>query len=172
MKITESQLKKFLMETLDEILFPRGGDIGGPHKTPISDKDIEKYHAGKGQRPPFLPKGDAGDSFSVAREKWLDRLERNFGTRDETELSDFMYSIGNSVKYYELQQEDGLGHEKFYADNIRTQFTKNTFAQTIIGNYNVDINSSEGLNYFIYNIYPILKLDYKETITNKNFGQI
>ena len=129
-RLKESQLKQLVTETVkklikeDGVLLPRGGDIGGEHKKPMSDKQWDSYQ-GKS--------GETTRGFNTKKNRWEERFENYFGTKDTDLVYEFLENFKRlkpeDVKYIDITRLYGRFKTIIDALNIKS-------GSDILKNYN------------------------------------
>ena len=149
-------IKKFDEFINEELLFRKGGDIGGEHKNPVSDEDIESGKAyKKGYKP--QPKGLTHDAIMIDQEKTRERKINLMGSTLEERISgntikEFIDRLIESVNLY--LKEPG----KYWGDSI-VSYLK-ILPKEIIEHFDIDLNSDNVAEDFIQNNYELFKRSY------------
>jgi len=163
-QIKESVLKTLILEAIDNVLYPRGGSIGGEHEKPISDKDFI---------PNKIQNKFRSDSrgFIVAQEKWKERFKDYFGTDDYDAVFDFLKYMKGDVENYKAQL-NGLYFRNAEANIInRLFYNPDVTEKGIINNFGLNAKNPESIRKFALEIFPQMEYEYKEFMKNDNFGQ-
>lgn len=163
-QIKESVLKTLILEAIDNVLYPRGGSIGGEHEKPISDKDFI---------PNKIQNKFRSDSrgFIVAQEKWKERFKDYFGTDDEDSIFNFIRFVKPQVDNYKSQM-DGLYFRNAEANlAMRFSYNPDEITKTIMSSFGVNPKDMQSIQKFALEIFPQMEYEFKEYTKNKNFGQ-
>lgn len=159
MRITESKLKSLLEMMLDELLFPKGGEIGGEHQPKLKDKEFDEYMKDKSS-------GYTQQSKDIFNEKWYQRFFGQFGGKPK-EVESFIQQLRKYVfRFY--NQELGR-NEKGIISDLRSELRdeSNPIIKTLIKNYSIVPKTDEGMLDFIENIFPKIVEDYNFQIRRK-----
>lgn len=147
----------------ESILFPQGGTLKG-HEKQIKDKDFDDK-VKKTRR-------YSSDAWDVAHDKWLERFEDYFGTRDQKLVEDFLdfYGKYNIPEY----NKDRTGYKEWRKikpntvgdkiDNIINLIKYDTKYSVILKHFGIE-PTEEGVDK-LADLFP--KMEYTREHMNKN----
>jgi hypothetical protein len=134
------------------IKFPYGGKIGGEHKKPISDKDIDSGHSIMRDLP--HPNNISKDAYDIEREKNDERKINLMGeTLNDYGESEMIKRLIDAIKFY----LNGL--DNYYFGSIKN--TIENLPTNVIKHFNIDITSDEGIKDFIENKFELFKRSFE-----------
>jgi len=154
----------------ENILFPRGGNIGGDHKKPVTDEEIE---SGKAFKKGYVPqrKGYTTDANLVAAEKTKQRKinlmgddlsgRRHAGYSDETWVEDLIKAVDN------YNREKVRSENNLYYHSIISYL--NSLPEVVIAHFNIDLDSDDVVEDFVENKFELFKRSYDMFKEIKNY---
>lgn len=154
--IKESQLKKIIKEALDGVLYPRGGSIGGEHQKKMTDDEIYQNK--------FGPRDQNPTAYDIALDKFYGRVKNYFGTSDlDNTLYHFFEDFDRNIRYFKSSQDN------WNRDSITNALKQyQVIIEAISKYYNIDLFDEKNLDYFINELYPQMKLEYKQFCQERN----
>ena len=169
MKITikESQLKSLIKEALDNVLYPKGGNIGGDHEKPIGDKDFDSYHGTDAQSYPKT----THRGFYTAQDKWKERFKDYFGIDNQDAIFNFIRFLKPQIDNYKSQM-GGLYFRNAEANlALRFSYNPDEITKIIANQFNVDPKNPESVKKFALETFPQMEYEFQEFMKKQNFGQ-
>lgn len=147
-----NKIKNFEKYINENILFSRGGNIGGEHKKTVSDDEIESGKAKKkGYKP--QPKGITHSARMIENEKRRERKINLMGS----ELTG--YYDKNWIEYLIDAVENYIKEpHNYYRDNVKNYL--NTIPKEVVEHFNIDLNADNLVEDFIENKYELFKRSY------------
>lgn len=145
----------------ENILFPRGGNIGGDHKKPVTDEEIE---SGKAKKKGYKSqrKGLTHDAYSISVEKSKERkinlMGDDLSKRSHSGYSDeeWVKKLIDSVENYNREKQR-TSHNIYY-DSIKSFL--NALPEGVIEHFNINLDSSNLVEDFVENKFELFKRSY------------
>lgn len=151
-----NKIKNFQDYIKENILFPRGGNIGGEHKKTVTDKEIE---SGKAHKKGYVPqpKGVTHHAHQIEDEKRKQRKINLMGSELRGYYErEFIERLIDAVKNYQLEYD--RNPKNIYYHTI-IDFIK-VLPVEVIEHFDIDINSENLVEDFIENKYELFKRSY------------
>ena len=146
------KIKNFDKYVKENILFPRGGNIGGEHKKPVTDEEIE---SGKAKKKGYIPQkgGYTHSAHNISIEKQRERKINLMGD----ELSgyfdkDNVKRLIDSVEYYKKDLA------KYIKSSIKDYLS--ILPKGVIDHFNIDLDSENLVENFIEDKFELFKRSY------------
>ena len=146
-------IKNFNDYITEELLFSHGGNIGGEHKKPVSDEEIE---SGKAFKKGYTkqPKGVTNDARKIENEKRSERKINLMGSELNGYYDkDNVQRLIDSVEYYLKDKQDYLLREL----KAKLEILPDGVAE----HFGIDLDSENVVEDFIENKFELFKRSYE-----------
>ena len=137
----------------EELLFKNGGDIGGVHKKPVTDKEIQ---SGKAYKKGYKPQhsGITNTAYKIENEKRTERKINLMGSDlNGYNNRHFVESLINTTERYIKEQG------KYWKDNIVAYL--NALPKEVIEHFDINLEADDLVEDFIKNKFELFKRSYE-----------